>query len=220
MTAEGEHQGQPFKLNIPRRCMHCRNAPCANLCPFGAANQMPNGIVRIEDDLCLGGAKCKKVCPWHIPERQSGVGLHMDLLPNYAGNGVMYKCDRCYQLVAKGETPACIEACPEEVQTIGPRDEIIKRALSLAEQYNGYLYGLEENGGTQTIYVSPVPFEVLNRAIAKGPGRPHLAPVEDSMARANNWAKALTLAPVAGAVGAVVRFFNMGKPGPSKEVQS
>jgi Fe-S-cluster-containing dehydrogenase component len=219
-TAEGEHRGEPFELNIPRRCMHCRNAPCANLCPFGAANQMSNGIVRIEDDLCLGGAKCKKVCPWHIPERQSGVGLHMDLMPSYAGNGVMYKCDRCYQLVASGKTPACIEACPEEVQTIGPRDEIIKQARSLAKQYDGYLYGLEENGGTQTIYVSPVPFEVLNRAVAKGPGRPHLAPVEDSMARANNWAKAMALAPVAGAVGAVVRFFNMGKPGPSEEVQS
>ena len=163
-TAEGEYQGQPFELYVPRRCMHCRNAPCANLCPFGAAYHQENGIVRIEDDLCMGGAKCKKVCPWHIPERQSGVGLHLDLLPQYAGNGVMYKCDRCHQLVANGETPACIEVCPENVQTIGPRNEIIKLARSLAKQQNGTLYGLEENGGTQTIYVSPIPFDVLNQA--------------------------------------------------------
>jgi Fe-S-cluster-containing dehydrogenase component len=219
-TAEGEYGGKPFELNIPRRCMHCRNAPCANLCPFGAAFHQSNGIVRIEDDLCLGGAKCKKVCPWLIPERQSGVGLHMNLLPQYAGNGVMYKCDRCYQRVEKGESPACIEECPEEVQTIGPRREIVEKALALAKQHNGYLYGLEENGGTQTIYFSPVPFDVLNRAVEKGPGRPHLAAVEDSMAQANNWAKSLAIAPIAGAIGALVRFVNLGKSGASGEVSS
>ncbi|MGD9187524.1 MAG: 4Fe-4S dicluster domain-containing protein [Desulfobacteraceae bacterium] len=219
-TAEGEHEGEPFELNIPRRCMHCRNAPCANLCPFGAAYHQSNGIVRIEDDLCMGGAKCKSVCPWHIPERQSGVGLHMDLLPQYAGNGVMYKCDRCYQLVEKGETPACIEACPEEVQTIGPRRKIVEMAHALVKERGGYLYGLEENGGTQTIYFSPVPFEILNRAIEKGPGQPHMTAVEDSMAKANNWAKALAIAPVAGVVGALVRFVNFGKSGTSGEVSS
>jgi Fe-S-cluster-containing dehydrogenase component len=49
-------------------------------------------------------------------------------MPSTAGNGVMYKCDRCYNRLADGELPACIEACPENVQTIGPRDEIIKKA--------------------------------------------------------------------------------------------
>jgi Fe-S-cluster-containing dehydrogenase component len=219
-TAAGSHDGEPFELNIPRRCMHCRNAPCANLCPFGAAFHQPNGIVRIEDDLCLGGAKCKKVCPWHIPERQSGVGLHMNLLPQYAGNGVMYKCDRCYQRLDQGEQPACIDACPEQVQTIGPRREIVETALALAKQRNGYLYGLEENGGTQTIYLSPVPFELLNRSIEKGPGRPHLAAVEDSMSQANNLAKSLVIAPIAGAIGALVRFANVGKSTGSGEERS
>lgn len=90
----------------------------------------------------------------------------------------------------KGEVPACISACPEEVQAIGPRREVVEMARTLAEQRNGYLYGLEENGGTQTIYLSPVPFDVLNRAVEKGPGRPHMAVVEDSMTNANNRAKA------------------------------
>ena len=40
----------------------------------------------------------------------------------------MYKCDRCYNLIADGELPACIEACPENVQTNDPRDEIIQKA--------------------------------------------------------------------------------------------
>jgi len=204
--AEGEYGGESFDLTIPRRCMHCRNAPCVNLCPFGAAHTQKNGIVRIDADTCLGGSKCRKVCPWHIPQRQSGVGIHLDLLPQYAGNGVMYKCDRCYQLVAQGELPACIEACPEEVQEIGPRREILEKAKTLAAEIDGFIYGADENGGTNTIYVSPVPFEVLNQALAKGPGEPHFKSVADTMAAPNRLMAALALAPVAGVIGAATRF--------------
>jgi Fe-S-cluster-containing dehydrogenase component len=186
--------------------MHCRNAPCVNLCPFGSAYTQKNGIVRIDDRTCFGGAKCKKVCPWHIPQRQSGVGLHLDVLPQYAGNGIMYKCDRCYQKVAQGELPACIEACPEDVQEIGPRQVIIEKAKALVADSGGFLYGAEENGGTNTIYVSPVPFEVLNQSIATAPGQPHFKSVADSMAAPNRMAAALALAPVAGLIGAATRF--------------
>jgi len=203
--AEGEHRGEPFALDIPRRCMHCRNAPCSNLCPFGAAFKQDNGIVRIHSDVCMGGAKCKAVCPWHIPERQSGVGLHLDILPQYAGNGVMYKCDRCYHRVADGEVPACIEACPEGVQEIGPRERIIRKARARAKQTGGYVYGITENGGTNTVYVSPVPFDVLDRSIEKGPGKPHLKAVKDAMEDTNNFMKAIVLAPFAGAIGALIR---------------
>ena len=204
-TAEGEYNGESYFLNIPRRCMHCQNPPCTNLCPFGAAHQKGNGIVRIHPELCMGGAKCKKVCPWHIPERQSGVGLHLALMPQYAGNGVMYKCDRCYDRIADGTLPACIEACPEQVQTIGPRDEIVRQAYALADEIGGFVYGDKENGGTNTIYVSPVPFEELDRSIQKGPGRPHLARVGDAMENTNYLLGALAIAPVAAVLGTLGR---------------
>jgi len=128
-----------------------------------------------------------------------------------AGNGVMYKCDRCYDRVAEGELPACIEACPEDVQTIGPRQEILKKARALAKETNGYIYGEKENGGTNTIYVSPVPFEELNQAIEKGKGKPHLKPVEDTMAQANNLAAAMLIAPVAGIAAAVGKYIKRSK---------
>jgi Fe-S-cluster-containing dehydrogenase component len=191
--------------------MHCVNPPCVKLCPFGAAKQHRNGISRIDADICLGGSKCNKVCPWHIPQRQTGVGIYLDLLPNFAGNGVMYKCDRCYGRVAQGALPACIEACPEDVQTIGPRDEILEKARELAAKTGGYIYGAEENGGTNTIYVSPVSFEELNRSVEKGPGRPHLKPVADQMAEANNLAAAMVIAPFAGIAAAAARLYRAGK---------
>lgn len=208
-TAQVEVDGEFTEINIPRRCMHCVNPPCVKLCPWGAARQLPNGIAQIESDLCMGGAKCRTVCPWKIPQRQTGVGLYLDLMPGFAGNGVMYKCDRCHDRVARGEIPACIEACPEEVQTIGPREEIIRKAHALAEEMNGYIYGETENGGTNTLYVAPVPFEQLNQAVETGPGRPHLAPAADRMADTNNLTRAMLLAPLAGVTAALGRFYKL-----------
>lgn len=224
------HKGEEVEVNIPRRCMHCLNPPCVDLCPFGASRVEKNGIVRIDPDICLGGAKCRKVCPWHIPQRQSGLGIYLDIMPSYAGNGVMFKCHRCTPLVAQGKLPRCIEVCPEQIQSIGPRDQQVKKAVALAKQkakadgageerWRDYLYGLFENGGTNTIYVSAIPFHEINRALKadraqwaqesgiKDPrrakraalaGRPLMGPVADTMAEVGNLTWALALAPVAG----------------------
>ncbi len=210
-NATVNHKGDEIEINIPRRCMHCVNPPCVKLCPFGAARQLKNGISRLDPDFCLGGGKCRSVCPWKIPQRQTGTGIYRDILPSLAGNGVMYKCDRCYDRLAEGELPACIEACPEEVQTIGPRDKIIKQAYALAKKINGYVYGDRENGGTNTIYVSPVPFEKLDTNIEKGKGRPHLKTVKNTMADTNTLASAMVIAPVAGLAAAVGKYYKMIK---------
>jgi len=195
--------GEDLELNIPRRCMHCENPPCVKLCPWGAAKQEKNGLSRIDPGLCLGGAKCRTVCPWEVPMRQTGTGLYLDLLPGLAGNGVMYKCDRCYDRLEQGETPACIEACPEDAQMIGPREEILQRAHRLAEKMNGYVYGEHENGGTHTIYVSPVPFDQLNNTVETGEGRPGFPAAENRMADGNRLALAMLIAPVAGILSGI-----------------
>lgn len=201
--------GEETELTIPRRCMHCSNPPCVKLCPWGAAKQEPNGLSRIDADICLGGSKCNAVCPWDVPQRQTGVGLYLDILPSLAGNGVMYKCDRCYEKIATGDNPACIEACPEDVQTIGPRSQMIDQAKAAASKMKGYLYGLDENGGTNTIYISPVPFDKL--LLETGKGRPHLNPVMDQMAQGTNLARAMFIAPFAGAVAAFGKYYNRMK---------
>jgi Fe-S-cluster-containing dehydrogenase component len=221
-SVEVEHAGETHYVNVPRRCLHCQNPPCADLCPWGAARKQDNGIVRIDADVCLGGSKCKKVCPWDVPQRQTGVGLYLKLLPAYAGNGVMYKCDRCYDRLDRGELPACIEACPFHIQEIGPRSEMVAKAHALAEEMNGYVYGEHENGGTNTLYVSPVPFEKLEAAREKGKGTVHFRQVENVMAKDENVGKALFLAPVAGLVGGALKAASLlrragGVPAEDKE---
>lgn len=204
-TATVQKNGRELTVNIPRRCMHCTHPPCAELCPWGAAAAEKDGAVRIDTAICLGGAKCRTVCPWHIPQRQTGVGLYLKLMPSFAGNGVMYKCDRCHARMAAGETPACIEACPNEVQTIGPRSQIVAAAHALAAKTGGYIYGETENGGTNTLYVSPVPFAALDAAVSKGPGKPGLGQVADVMGSEANLATTVLLAPIAGLAAGALR---------------
>ncbi len=51
----------------------------------------------------------------------------------------------------------------------------------------------------------------MNKVVEKGPGKPHLKPVKDSMADSNNLAKALAIAPLAGIAGARGRFVSLAK---------
>lgn len=153
-------------LNIPRRCMHCDNPPCVKLCPFGINHKSEEGPVYINPNLCLGGAKCRAVCPWSVPQRQAGVGLYtmwQEYLP--VGGGVMFKCDLCNDELAAGGTPHCISACPKSAMTIGKRDEIFALAQQLKSEYDGDIYGMDENGGTSTLYVSPVSFAEIDKAL-------------------------------------------------------
>ena len=193
-------------LLCSERCMHCDNP--LRECPFSANHKHENGAVVIDQDLCFGGAKCKTVCPWEIPQRQSGVGIYLHVLPDYMGNGVMYKCDLCNDRLLEGKQPGCIEACPQKAMLIGPRREIFAQAEERARQLNGHIYGKSENGGTSTLYVSPVPFELISKTIKKGPGRPGMQPsVQRQMAGTDSIGKAVLAAPavgiVAGAAGAL-----------------
>jgi formate dehydrogenase iron-sulfur subunit len=97
------------------------------------------------------------------------------------------------------------------------------QAHARAREIGGYVYGEHENGGTNTLYVSPVPFETINAAIAKGPGQPHLGPVEDRMADANHMGAALLIAPLAGAATALGRYLKAarraGQSGPDDRLR-
>jgi Fe-S-cluster-containing dehydrogenase component len=199
--------GDKKTVFIPRRCMHCDNPACATLCPFAANHKFENGAVVIDPDVCFGGAKCKTVCPWEIPQRQSGIGVYLKVLPTFMGNGVMVKCDLCSDLLKGGKPPACIEVCPQKAMTIGPRKEIYAKAEALAMKIGGYLYGKRENGGTSTLYVSPVPFDRLDAAIRKGPGEPALGAVKRQMAGTDTMGKAVLAAPAIGIAAGVAGAF-------------
>jgi len=199
-----EYEGRRMTLHIPRRCMHCDNPACATICPFTANHKFKNGAVVINKNLCVGGAKCRTVCPWHIPQRQSGVGIYLYFLPTLAGNGAMFKCNLCYDRLQEHKIPGCMEACPQDAMIIGPRDAIYKEALERAQRINGFIYGNDENGGTATLYVSPVPFDILDRKLPTGPGHPHFKHVTRRMEETALLEKSVLAAPALGVAAGVI----------------
>jgi len=213
-----EHDGKEVEVSMPRRCMHCDNPPCAKLCPFGVNKKTKAGPVYIDKSLCFGGAKCRQVCPWNVPQRQAGVGVYTMLDPIPVGGGVMFKCDMCRDRLADGKLPACSESCPKDAVKFGKKKDVYAMADSLKKEYNGYLYGKEEHGGTLTVYVSKVPFEAMDKALVKQINSikdenkrkqtmkrlavPRLHKPENMLERNSGIAKATLIAPVAGIAGA------------------
>jgi Fe-S-cluster-containing dehydrogenase component len=196
------------EIFVPRRCMHCDNPPCANLCPFGALNKYEDGSVVINHDLCMGGAKCKAVCPWHIPQRQSGVGNYMKLQPLPAGGGVMYKCDLCRDRIKKGQVPACVEACEKKLGAkrplyFGSRDAILKMAHEKAKEIKGFIYGEDENGGTATLYVSRVPFEKIDGKLKESKSTLSMEKVKNPLTGVNQWSKGFIFGPLISGLAAI-----------------
>ncbi len=207
------------KISVPRRCMHCDNPPCAKICPFGIKHKTKEGPVYIDQSLCFGGAKCRTVCPWSVPQRQAGVGIYtyfQKYIP--AGGGVMFKCDLCRSRLQKDKQPFCIDACPKDAMQIGKRKDIYTKALALKSQYKGDLYGMDEHGGTSTVYVSPVPFKDIDDALVEQAGMPsgkvgqvgkkqkvvRMHKPKNMLEKQSLLAKTTVAAPLLGALGAFV----------------
>jgi Fe-S-cluster-containing dehydrogenase component len=201
-----EVDGKLEKVSVPRRCMHCDSPACVKLCPFGTAKKTAEGPVYIDPTLCFGGAKCRTLCPWKVPQRQAGVGVYIYLDPLPVGGGVMYKCDLCRDRLGSGEKPACIGACPTKAVQIGTRAQIHQLAKDLAKQYQGHIYGEDENGGTSTFYVSKIPFEAIDQALVKAAKDPkkvmRLHQPENVLEKSSSLAKLALVAPLAGIAGA------------------
>jgi formate dehydrogenase iron-sulfur subunit len=71
----------------------------------------------------------------------------------------------CSERQARGEQPACVEACPTGASVVGWRDELLeeaqRRILAQGSNYVKHIYGSEEAGGTSVFFISDVPFDKL-----------------------------------------------------------
>jgi Fe-S-cluster-containing dehydrogenase component len=100
-------------VHFPRSCLHCDNALCVTVCPTGASyKREEDGIVLVDEDLCIGCKLCSWACPYGAREYD-------------ASEGVMKKCtlcvDRIYNenLAESERVPACVSACPVSARHFG-----------------------------------------------------------------------------------------------------
>jgi anaerobic dimethyl sulfoxide reductase subunit B (iron-sulfur subunit) len=100
-----------FGYGLSFACMHCQNAVCTEICPAGALTKNADGVVLIDQDKCIGCRYCEWACPYGAPQFREDLG-------------VMTKCTGCYDLVAQGQKPACVDACVMRALDFGPLDEL------------------------------------------------------------------------------------------------
>jgi len=86
--------------------MHCQDPACVAVCPTTAISKDENGVVTIDADKCIGCRYCEWACPYGAPQFNEAAG-------------VMTKCNFCQDLVAQGQNPACVDACPMRALEFG-----------------------------------------------------------------------------------------------------
>lgn len=137
---------------VRRQCMHCVEPACAAACLTKALEKTDGGPVVWHADRCMGCRYCMIACPFDVPKFE-----YDRPVPE------LQKCQMCAARLGEGEAPACVEACPAEALWFGPRKEAIREAhRRIAEDpstYHPEIYGEREAGGTNWLYLSPVPFE-------------------------------------------------------------
>jgi formate dehydrogenase iron-sulfur subunit len=83
----------------------------------------------------------------------------------------------CAARQAKGQLPACVEACPVQASISGSREEILEEAqrrILNDSKYVKHIYGSDEAGGTSVFFISDVAFEKLGFVAAPKQAMPVL----------------------------------------------
>jgi anaerobic dimethyl sulfoxide reductase subunit B (iron-sulfur subunit) len=100
-----------FGYAVSVACNHCEKPICADVCPTKAITKRADAIVLVDADKCIGCRYCEWACPYGAPRFDEEAG-------------VMQKCTFCEDLLAKGENPACVDACVMRVLDYGPLVEL------------------------------------------------------------------------------------------------
>lgn len=85
------------RINFAVNCRHCETPYCVKGCITGALS-IENGVIKIDEDQCIGCRTCILMCPYGC------------LVINY--DKTMLKCELCSENSAGH--PACVEACPNK----------------------------------------------------------------------------------------------------------
>lgn len=137
---------------VKNQCMHCVDPACASGCPFKALHKDQYGIVEWDGSRCIGCRICEISCPFDVPRFE-----WTEFNPR------IVKCELCRHRLPDGLQPACTEVCPTKAVIFGTREELLREAhrrieASPGKYYQDRVYGEQDLGGTQVVYLSHVPF--------------------------------------------------------------
>jgi formate dehydrogenase beta subunit len=154
---------------MKRQCMQCVDPACVSGCPFGALSKGEYGIIEWDGTRCIGCRFCEIGCPFDVPRFEWT-----------KFNPKVVKCELCRHRYDDGLGPACTEVCPTQAVIFGTRADLLTEAhrridASPGKYYQNRIYGEQDLGGTQVIYLSHVPFAKLGLPEVGTESRAHYA---------------------------------------------
>ena len=147
-------EGYPQPIYVKKQCMHCGQPACASACLTEAMKKTEQGPIIWRGNKCMGCRFCMLSCPFDIPKFEYD-----------SANPRITKCTMCFDRISLGERPACVDICPTEAIIFGKRSELLdeakRRIFTNPDKYVNSVFGDGEAGGTDWLYISPVPFEEI-----------------------------------------------------------
>ena len=153
------------RVYIPTLCNHCEDAPCEKVCPSGATYTRDDGIVMVDDALCIGCGTCAVACPYdqrtqmdadNLKNGMYGGGNLTDFEKQGYGRwtpGTVTKCDFCSQRVDAGLEPACVVTCPTDARIFGDLDDPNSAPNKLIRERGGMPALSDKNTKPKVYYV-------------------------------------------------------------------
>ncbi len=140
---------------VKQQCMHCVDPSCVSVCMLGALKKTAAGPVTYDKDACIGCRYCQIACPYNVPKFEWQTATPK-----------IVKCELCTDYIAKGnKEPACVQACPRKAVIYGKREELLREAHRRIDAnprfYQNKVYGENDMGGTNVLYLASVPFTKL-----------------------------------------------------------
>jgi Fe-S-cluster-containing dehydrogenase component len=162
------------KVIFSVRCNQCDKPKCVDVCPTGATQQRPDGIVWVDENKCVGCRYCMVACPYqmrsfyeHEKEYFPGQGLTehekigREIYPHQLG--VVQKCIFCKERIDEGlanglkpgvdrdATPACVISCPTKAIHFGDLDDPYSEINRIIKEKKGKSFH-PEYGTEPSIY--------------------------------------------------------------------
>jgi formate dehydrogenase iron-sulfur subunit len=150
------------------------------------------GPVVYDKSKCIGCRYCMWACPWSVPTAEWG-----SLAPKISKctmcfdrtkqaspeqrNGQSLTAEEKKHFVDANALPSCVKQCPAGALQFGEREHLLaeakKRIKDNPGKYVDYVYGETEAGGTNTLYLSPVPFDQIGFPEVQKKPLPHLSEI-------------------------------------------